>query len=99
MVLFTWTIRNVWKKPMKTVILLLTTFSAGSLLASVPSKADQTDTEQTKNLGEKEILPKKRGADSFLIAPIPACMVPPGEENNLLEHCTKQDNKLWIKAI
>ena len=79
---------------MKTVILLLTTFSAGSLLASVPSKA-----EQTKNLGEKEILPKKRGADSFLIAPIPACMVPPGEENNLLEHCTKQDNKLWIKAI
>lgn len=53
----------------------------------------------TKNLGEKEILPKKRAFDSFILVPTPACVVDPGDENNLIELCLKNNDKTWLKAI
>ena len=86
---------------MKTILLLLTTFGAGSLLASVSSEvlAQNNTLEETKNLGEKEILPEKRTFDTFLSAPLPACHVDSDDKNNLIDLCVKNDNKLWLKAI
>ena len=86
---------------MKTILLLLTTLGAGSLLASVSSEVlvQNNTLKETKNLGEKEILPKKRTFDTFLSAPLPTCQVTSDNENNLIDLCIKNNNKLWLKAI
>ena len=86
---------------MKTIILFITTLSAGSVLISVSNGAELQTLEslETKNLGEKEILPKKRDIDSFVLLPGPACVIDPDDQNNLVELCLKNNDKTWLKAI